>query len=339
MGKDPTAALRLGTRPSRLAKAQASLVADSIRATTGREVTLVEISTPGDTSSAPITELTTVGVFVSSLRAALLRGEIDVAVHSYKDLPTAPHPGLTIAAVPPREDPRDVLVARAGRNLLELRPGSRVGTGSPRRTAQLNALQLGLDVVGIRGNVDTRLAKVAAGEFDAVVVARAGLARLGRLDEVSETLDPIQILPAPAQGALAVECPADDADVLGVLAALDDPGSHATVLAERALLAALEAGCTAPVGALCDLAEGEAGPELFLRANVTAIDGSAAVRSSASRSPDQAVELGRLLAAELLDLGAGELLGTELLEPSRSRPRLGGNTGGAAPRASGMRNR
>ncbi|MDQ4038341.1 MAG: hydroxymethylbilane synthase [Actinomycetota bacterium] len=302
--------LRLGTRPSRLAIAQASLVAESVRTSTGRAVALVEISTPGDTNSAPIAELSTVGVFVSSLRAALLRGEIDVAVHSYKDLPTAPHPGLTIAAVPPREDPRDVLVARDGRNLLELRPGSRVGTGSPRRTAQLNALQLGLDVVGIRGNVDTRLAKVAAGEFDAIVVARAGLARLGRLDEVTETLDPIQILPAPAQGALAVECRADDTAVLGVLAKLDDPGSHATVLSERALLAALEAGCTAPVGALCELAEGEEGPELFLRANVTAIDGSAAVRSSADRSPDRAVELGRLLAAELLDLGAGELLGT-----------------------------
>ena len=303
------AALRLGTRPSRLAMAQANLIADSIRANCDRGVTLVQISTPGDASSAPITELSTVGVFVSSLRSALLRGEIDVAVHSYKDLPTAPHPGLTIAAVPAREDPRDVLVAGGGKDLLELTPGSRVGTGSPRRTAQLNALQLGLEVVGIRGNVDTRLAAVAAGDFDAVVVARAGLARLGRLAEVTETLDPIQILPAPAQGALAVECRADDADVIAVLAELDDPGSRATVEAERSLLAALEAGCTAPVGALCELAEGEDGPELFLRANVTAIDGSAAVRSSASRSPDQAVELGRLLAAELLDLGAEELLG------------------------------
>ncbi len=315
----PTAAsvIRLGTRPSRLAKAQAALVAESLRAKTGRNVVVVEISTPGDDSSAPITEFATVGVFVSSLRSALLSGEIDVAVHSYKDLPTAPHPGLTIAAVPTREDPRDVLVARDGRNLLELGPGSRVGTGSPRRTAQLNALQLGLDVVGIRGNVDTRLAAVASGAVDAIVVARAGLARLGRLGEVTETLDPIQVLPAPAQGALAVECRADDSAVIGVLAGLDDPGSRATVDAERALLAALEAGCTAPVGAMCELAEGEEGPELFLRANVTAIDGSAAVRSSAARSPHQATELGRLLAAELLDLGADELLGTS---PTVSAP-------------------
>ena len=305
--------IRLGTRRSRLAKAQASVVADSLQANSGRGVTLVEISTPGDDSTVPITELSSVGVFVSSLRSALRRHEIDVAVHSYKDLPTAPHPGLTIAAVPPREDPRDVLVARDGKNLLELIPGSRVGTGSPRRTAQLHALQLGLEVVGIRGNVDTRLSAVASGHVDAVVVARAGLARLGRLDEVTETLDPIQMLPAPAQGALAVECRADDADVLALLAELDDPGSRATVDAERALLATLEAGCTAPVGAMCELAEGEGGPELFLRANVTAIDGSAAVRSSAAQSPDRAVELGRGLAVVLLDLGAAELLG---LSPS-----------------------
>ncbi|MEJ7771230.1 MAG: hydroxymethylbilane synthase [Geodermatophilaceae bacterium] len=323
------AVIRLGTRPSRLAKIQANLVADAVRSAGDRDVVLVEISTPGDASTAPISEFSTVGVFVSSLRAALLRGEIDVAVHSYKDLPTAPHPGLTIAAVPLREDPRDVLVARDGKNLLELPPGSRVGTGSPRRTAQLNALQLGLDVVGIRGNVDTRLAAVASGAVDAVVVARAGLARLGRLDEVTETLDPIQILPAPAQGALAVECRAEDADLLGVLGELDDYGSRATVEAERSLLATLEAGCTAPVGAMCELAEGEEGPELFLRANVTAVDGSAAVRSSAVRSPDQAAELGRLLAAELLDLGAEELLG-----PSQA-------TGNSAAdiNAVGMRNR
>jgi len=320
--------IRLGTRRSRLAKAQASVVADSLQANSGRGVTLVEISTPGDDSTVPITELSSVGVFVSSLRSALRRHEIDVAVHSYKDLPTAPHPGLTIAAVPPREDPRDVLVARDGKNLLELIPGSRVGTGSPRRTAQLHALQLGLEVVGIRGNVDTRLSAVASGHVDAVVVARAGLARLGRLDEVTETLDPIQMLPAPAQGALAVECRADDADVLALLAELDDPGSRATVDAERALLATLEAGCTAPVGAMCELAEGEGGPELFLRANVTAIDGSAAVRSSAAQSPDRAVELGRGLAVVLLDLGAAELLG---LSPS-SRKQTADNN------AVGMRN-
>lgn len=333
---DRHAVIRLGTRPSRLAKIQATLVADSVRASSGRDVALVEISTPGDASSAPITEFSTVGVFVSSLRAALLRGEIDVAVHSYKDLPTAPHPGLTIAAVPTREDPRDVLVARDRKNLLELPPGSRVGTGSPRRTAQLNALQLGLDVVGIRGNVDTRLSAVAAGVVDAIVVARAGLARLGRLDEVTETLDPIQMLPAPAQGALAVECRADDADVIGLLAELDDPASRATVEAERSLLAALEAGCTAPVGALCELAEGEDGPELFLRANVTAVDGSAAVRSSAARSPDQAAELGRLLAAVLLDLGAEELLGAD---PKASVPSQATGNSAADINAVGMRNR
>lgn len=301
-------AIRLGTRPSRLARIQATGVARALRTSGGRDVRLVEISTPGDDSDAAIPEFSTVGVFVSSLRAALLRGEIDLAVHSYKDLPTAAQPGLTIAAVPPREDPRDVLVARGGATLLELMPGSRIGTGSPRRTAQLNALRLGLEVVPIRGNVDTRLAAVSSGDIDAVVLARAGLARLDRLDEVCETLDPIQILPAPAQGALAVECRQDDTDVVAALGDLDDAGSRATVAAERALLAALEAGCTAPVGGMCELAEGEHGAELFLRANVTALDGSAAVRSSATRAPDQAAELGRQLAAELLELGAAELL-------------------------------
>lgn len=303
--------IRLGTRASRLAMIQAEQVAAALRAG-GHEVRLVEISTPGDVSSVPITELPTVGVFVSSLRTALLHDEIDVAVHSYKDLPTASAAGLRIAAVPVREDPRDVLVARSGMTLLDLAPGARVGTGSPRRTAQLNALRLGLDVVAIRGNVDTRLSAVADGGLDAVVVARAGVVRLGRLDEVTEVLDPILILPAPAQGALAVECRDDDDEVVVAVAELDDPRSRVTVVAERAVLSALEAGCTAPIGALCELADGEDGPELFLRANVTAIDGSASVRSSASRSPDRANELGVLLAAELLDLGADELLGSSM---------------------------
>ena len=206
-------------------------------------------------------------------------------MHSYKDLPTAPEPGLIIAAVPAREDPRDALVARDGLTLGELPAGSTVGTGAPRRVAQLRALGLGLDIVPIRGNVDTRMGRVAAGDLDAVVLARAGLARLGRLEAITETLDPLQVLPAPAQGALAVECRTSDARTRELLGRLEDPAARACVVAERSTLAALEAGCSAPVAAYAEVAEGEAGPELFLRASVTAIDGSDAVRGSITGPP------------------------------------------------------
>jgi hydroxymethylbilane synthase len=266
------------------------------------------VTTEGDVSTAPLAGFGGVGVFVGALRDALLRGEVDVAVHSLKDLPTGPCDGVALAAVPPREDPRDVVVARDGLTLGGLPVGSVVGTGSPRRVAQLRALGLGLEITGIRGNVDTRVAKVRSGEVDAVVLARAGLARLGRLDDVTEVLDPLQMLPAPGQGALAVECRADDPDLRAALAALDDPHARAAVEAERAVLAALEAGCSAPVAAYAEVAEGEAGPELFLRASVTAIDGSDSVRGSVSGPLPQATALGRALATELLDRGAAELM-------------------------------
>ncbi len=241
-----TRTLRVGTRASALARVQTDLVVAAL----GAPVDVVPIVTEGDRSAAALTQIGGTGVFVSALRQALLDGDIDVAVHSFKDLPTAAADGIVLAAVPPREDPRDVLVARNGLTLGELPAGARVGTGSPRRAAQLRALGLGLEIVPIRGNVDTRLGKVAAGEVDAVVLALAGLRRLGRADEATEILDPIQVLPAPAQGALAVECRLSDDEARAVLRALDDPDSRAAVAAERALLAALEAGCSAPVGAL-----------------------------------------------------------------------------------------
>ncbi|PZS30073.1 MAG: hydroxymethylbilane synthase [Pseudonocardiales bacterium] len=299
--------MRLGTRGSALAMIQARSVAAAI----GADVELVEVLTAGDTSGAAIAELGGTGVFVSALRDRLLAGEIDLAVHSYKDLPTAPAAGLVIAAVPRREDPRDVLVARDGATLGELPTGARVGTGAPRRVAQLRALGLGLEIVGIRGNVDTRLRKVAEGEYDAVVLARAGLARLGRLAEVTEVLDPIQVLPAPAQGALAVECRVDDVEVQALLAPLDDPDTRAAVTAERALLAALEGGCTAPVAALAEIAIGESeqDTEIYLRGSVTALDGSDAARLSATGPIVEADAIGRRLAADLLDAGAKHLMG------------------------------
>ncbi|MGZ4550607.1 MAG: hydroxymethylbilane synthase [Blastococcus sp.] len=309
-----TATLRLGTRASALARTQSQTVADAISAATGRSVELVPITTEGDTSAAAITQLGGTGVFVTAIRAALLEGSIDLAVHSYKDLPTAPAPGLTLAAVPAREDPRDALVARDGLTLGELPPGSRVGTGAPRRVAQLRALGLGLEIVPIRGNVDTRVGRVVGGgsgdgpDLDAVVLARAGLARLGRVDVITETLDPLQVLPAPAQGALAVECRSSDARTRELLGRLEDPATRACVTAERSTLAALEAGCSAPVAAYAEIAEGEDGPELFLRASVTAIDGSDSVRGSVTGPLPEAAALGRALATELLDRGAAELM-------------------------------
>lgn len=301
--------LRVGTRGSALARSQTSTVVAALGAV-GLKADTVEVVTHGDRSSAPLTQIGGTGVFVSALRDALLAGDIDVAVHSYKDLPTAPAPGLLVAAVPLREDPRDVLVARDGLTLGELPPGSRIGTGSPRRAAQIRALGLGVEMVAIRGNVDTRLGKVAAGELDAVVLARAGLSRLDRLDAVTETLDPLQVLPAPAQGALAIECRASDGELVARLAGLDHADSRSAVLAERALLAALEAGCTAPVGGLAVIAEGDTGPELFLRGSVTAPDGSDAVRSSVTGPVNDAAAIGRRLAADLLADGADELLGS-----------------------------
>jgi hydroxymethylbilane synthase len=299
----------VGTRRSLLATTQAGTVAELIRTELGREAELVEVTTEGDRSQesgTPLAGAGATGVFVGALRDALLRGEVDVAVHSLKDLPTYPADGITLAAVPTREDPRDVVVARDGLTLGELPAGSRVGTGSPRRVAQLHALGLGLDVVGVRGNVDTRIGKVGSGEYDAVVLARAGLARIDRLDAASEVLDPLQMLPAPGQGALAIECRADD-ELRFELARLEDGRTRAAVDAERAVLATLEGGCSAPIGTLAEVVEGEDGDELWVRAVALSLDGGLAVRRSASGDPVDAVGVGTRLAREMLADGAGQL--------------------------------
>ncbi len=311
--------LRLGTRGSALARAQSGTVCDALAAGLGRPVELRTITTYGDTSAAPLASLGGTGVFVNALREALLAGEVDLVVHSLKDLPTAAPEGLVLAAVPAREDPRDVLVSAGGRTLGELGSGARVGTGSPRRAAQLRAIGLGLRVLAVRGNVDTRLRMVSEAELDAVVLARAGLARLDRLGEVSEVLDPLLMLPAPGQGALAVECRAEDVELAARLSALlEDRASRLAVTAERALLATLEAGCSAPVGALAVLAEpdpadgapGGAG-EIYLRAVAVTPDGTQHVRRSATArvdSLDDARVLGEKLAHQMIDDGAGDLL-------------------------------
>lgn len=320
MSDESSDLLRVGTRASLLARTQTDHVVTALIAAQGarpaRAVQVVDVVTEGDRSTAPLAQAGGAGLFVSALRDALLDGRIDVAVHSYKDLPTAPVEGLTLAAVPVRQDPRDVLVARDGLTLAGLPAGSRVGTGSPRRMAALRALGLGLEVVAIRGNVDSRVGMVASGELDAVVLAAAGLRRLGRIELATELIDPMQMLPAPAQGALAVECRADDEATLALVRLLDDPAARAEAAAERAVLAQLEAGCSAPVGALAQLALGDPDDhgdpvrELYLRACVIAVDGSDAVRASSTGDPSRAEEIGRRLAQELLADGADTMMGS-----------------------------
>lgn len=303
--------IRIGTRGSLLATTQAGVVRDALVAN-GHDAELVIVSTAGDLSSAPIAEIG-VGVFTAALREAIADNTVDMAVHSYKDLPTAQDPRFVIPAIPVREDARDALVARDGLVLGELPAGSVIGTSSPRRAAQLKALGLGLEIRPLRGNLDTRLNRVSSGDLDAVVVARAGLARIGRLDAVTEALEPVQMLPAPAQGALAVECRAGDTELAELLAELDDADTRAAVTAERTLLAELEAGCSAPVGAIAEVVEsidedGRVFEELSLRGCVATLDGSDVIRASGIGEPGRARELGLSVAAELFELGARDLL-------------------------------
>lgn len=307
--------IRIGTRGSLLATTQAGTIRDELIGR-GHRAELVIITTEGDRSDKPIAEIG-VGVFTAALREAIADGRVDMAVHSYKDLPTAADDRFVIAAVPRREDARDALVARDGLVLGELPSGSVIGTSSVRRAAQIRALGLGLEIRPLRGNLDTRLSRVSSGDLDAVVVARAGLARLGLLADITETLEPVQMLPAPAQGALAVECRSGDTGLAALLAGLEDPDTRSAVTAERALLAALEAGCSAPVGAIAEVVEsidedGRVFEELSLRACVAAVDGSDVIRASGIGTPDRAAELGLAVAAELFDLGAREVMSSGL---------------------------
>ena len=240
--------LRLGSRKSPMAIVQSEQVAALITERTGRPVEIVGVTTLGDVSRAQLTQIGGTGVFVSALREALLGGEVDLAVHSLKDLPAGAAPGIALAAVPPRDDPRDALVARDGAKLADLPAGARIGTGSPRRAAQLLALRGDLQTVPIRGNAGTRLRQVTGGELDGVVLAAAGLARIGQQNAITQIFEPDEMLPAPGQGALAVECRDDDPELAGLLAAVNDEASMAAAVAERSLLEALAAGCSAPVG-------------------------------------------------------------------------------------------
>jgi len=289
-----------------MAIAQSRQVADMITARTGREVEIVGVTTLGDVSRAQLTQIGGTGVFVSALREALLGGEVDLAVHSLKDLPTQRGglaPGIVLAAVPPRDDPRDALVARDGAKLADLPPGARIGTGSPRRAAQLLGLRGDLRCVPIRGNAGTRLGKVESGELDGVVLAYAGLARIGCVNAVTQVFEPDEMLPAPGQGALAVECRAGEPGLAALLGAVSDQASVAAVTAERSLLEALEAGCSAPIGAYAAGLE-----QLRLHAAVMSTDGSRVLRANGGAPGAEARQLGLGLAAELLRAGASDLI-------------------------------
>lgn len=299
--------LRIGTRGSALALRQTGMVADDLADATGATTELVTITTDGDRSNEPLSRAGGTGLFTGALRDALIDGRCDVVVHSLKDLPTAPHDQLVVAAIPAREDPRDALCARDGLTLDALPAGARVGTGSPRRMAQLRRRRPDLEVVDIRGNVDTRLGKVTSGELDAVILAAAGLNRIGRTDVITELLDPDAWPTAPGQGALAVEVRCGEEDLVR---ALDHPETRAAVEAEREVLALLEAGCSAPVGARAVVDAGL----LLLSASVYSLDGATALTSSHATSwPDDQGDPSREVAAsvarELLGAGAADLTG------------------------------
>ena len=296
------AAMKIGTRGSALAMAQTTTVARALERA-GVEIELVTITTEGDTSKASLASLGGTGVFASALRDALTDGRVDAIVHSLKDLPTAAFPGLSIAAIPKREDPRDALCARDGLAIETLPTGSKVGTGSPRRRAQLLARRSDLEVVDIRGNVDTRLGKVGT-ELDAVILAAAGLSRLGKLDAVTEFLGIDGWPTAPGQGAVAIEVRAGEEKLV---AALDNRNTRVLVEAEREVLALLEAGCSAPVGANAFVDDGL----LFLSARVYSLDGTATLTSShalyLSDVKQPGSELAARVARELLDAGAADI--------------------------------
>ncbi|MCU1633494.1 MAG: hydroxymethylbilane synthase [Micrococcaceae bacterium] len=313
-GNPGSPGIRVGTRGSTLALTQTTTVAERVSGLAELPYALVRVRTEGDVLKGSLSQIGGTGVFVAALRDALLEERCDIAVHSLKDLPTLPAPGLTVASVPEREDVRDALCARDGLTLATLPDGARVGTGSPRRAAQLRAARPGLEVVDIRGNVDTRLGRVAGlvmgapGDLDAVVLAAAGLRRLGREDAITELIDTDVMLPAPGQGALAVECRESEAmpHVREALAAYDHLPTRLAVTAERAVLLQLEAGCSAPIGALARI-EGE---DLALEAVVCSLDGRSILRRTRSARATDAVAAARLgleLAEELLASGAADI--------------------------------
>jgi hydroxymethylbilane synthase len=294
--------LRIGTRGSVLAKWQAESVRKKLFAATGREAEIVVIKTSGDKmQQAPLTQIGGKGIFIKELEEALIEEAIDLAVHSVKDVPTDIPSRLMFPAVCRRDDVRDCLV---GSTLANLRNGARVGTSSLRRQAQLRHLRPDLDLRDLRGNVDTRLRKVESGEYEAVMVAKAGLDRLGLSKRISEVLSPEVCMPAVGQGAIAVQCRLKDTEAGDLLAPLDDAETRTAIIAERALLGALQGGCQVPLGAWARVERGE----LVLDACVCSVDGSQYVKQRATAPPDQAAQLGEHMARILIEAGAQSIL-------------------------------
>jgi hydroxymethylbilane synthase len=297
--------LRIGTRGSLLAKWQAEYVRKQLFAGAGVETEIVIIKTSGDKQQmSPLSQIGGKGIFIKELEEALLEETIDLAVHSVKDVPTDTPSRLMFPAVCRREDVRDCLVAANGATLASLRQGARVGTGSLRRQAQLRHMRPDLDVRDLRGNVDTRLRKVESGEYEAVMLARAGLDRLGWSGRITETLSPEVFLPAVGQGAIAVECRLKDTEAAEVVAGLDDAESRTAIIAERSLLAALHGGCQVPLGAWARIERGE----LVMEACVCSVDGVQYIKQRATSAPEQAAELGGHMATLLMDAGAQNIL-------------------------------
>lgn len=303
--------LRLGTRSSPLARWQAEWVAARL-AEQGTAVELVPITTQGDVKTGPLGQIGGQGVFTKEIQRALLEGQIDLAVHSLKDLPTAEVEGLSLAAVPPRESTADVLVSAKASSLEDLPHGARVGTGSLRRKAQLLHVRPDLVVLEIRGNVETRLRKLDDGEYDAIVLAEAGLKRLGFADRIAAVLPRVIMLPAVGQGALGIETRSDDERTRKLLAPLDDIATHAAVTAERSMLAALRGGCLAPVGA-AGLVEGSA---LSLDGVVLSGDGRQRITAAAAGRIEDAVAIGQQAADLLLAQGAAEMIAESRQPPA-----------------------
>jgi hydroxymethylbilane synthase len=297
--------LRIGTRGSLLAKWQAEYVRKQLFAGAGVETEIVIIKTSGDKQQmSPLSEIGGKGIFIKELEEALLEETIDLAVHSVKDVPTDTPSRLMFPAVCRREDVRDCLVAASGATIAGLRQGARVGTGSLRRQAQLRHIRPDLDVRDLRGNVDTRLRKVESGEYEAVMLAKAGLDRLGLSGRITETLSPEVFLPAVGQGAIAVECRLNDTGAAEVVAGLDDAESRTAIIAERSLLAALHGGCQVPLGAWARLERGE----LVMEACVCSVDGVQYIKQRATSTPEHAAELGGHMATLLMEAGAESIL-------------------------------
>lgn len=301
----PSALVTIGTRGSKLALAQTDLVRAALLAThPGLTIAIERITTRGDVVlDRPLSAIGDKGLFVTEIEQALRAGRIDLAVHSAKDLPSALPPDMAIAAFPLRADPRDVLIARGGQTLNELPPGARVGTSSLRRACQLRCLRPDLQIADLRGNVDTRLRRLREGDYDAIVLAAAGLERLGLSEQVSEYFAPEVLIPAVGQGALAVEVRAHDPAIGALLAPLDDPTTRAAVAAERAFLAHIGGGCQVPVGAYARL-DGE---QLVLLGMIGARDGRL-VRGERTGPATNPAALGEQLAAEVLERGGRALL-------------------------------